>query len=117
MVDDKNAEWLNRKRTDPVERYREYAVFQFATDGEGIGLREAREALTGIDVRDYEDLDGLVVDTAIEAEYINPSLLEDDPAQPMQKWWWHLGAIRDGTYPLGLLPEPLRTAAEPPLQK
>lgn len=36
---------MNLKRSDPVRGYREYALFQLFMDGEGSGLRPAREAL------------------------------------------------------------------------
>ena len=29
---------------------------------------------------------------------------EDDPNQPLEKWWWHLKAIKEGRFPRELLP-------------
>ncbi len=34
--------------------------------------------------------------------------LQDDPAQPLEKWWWHLNKIAKGEYPIDKLPEHLR---------
>ena len=102
---------LNAKRHDPVERYREYVEFQLAVDGEGVGLREAREALSveKPESSQLQALDELAVLSILDEAYLNPSLLEDDVAQPLVKWWWHLGVLRAGRYPTELLPEHLRT--------
>ena len=29
---------------------------------------------------------------------------EDDPSQPLEKWWWHLRAIKEGKFPVKFLP-------------
>ena len=29
---------------------------------------------------------------------------EDDPNQPLEKWWWHLKAIKEGRFPREFLP-------------
>jgi len=34
--------------------------------------------------------------------------IEDDPTQPLEKWWWHLNKVAKGEYPAELLPEHLR---------
>ena len=34
--------------------------------------------------------------------------LQDDPSQPLEKWWWHLNKIVKGEYPINKLPEHLR---------
>ncbi len=34
--------------------------------------------------------------------------IEDDPSQPLEKWWWHLNKIAEGKYPVDKLPEHLR---------
>ncbi len=34
--------------------------------------------------------------------------IEDDPTQPLEKWWWHLNKIAKGEYPIEKLPEHLR---------
>ncbi len=34
--------------------------------------------------------------------------IEDDPSQPLEKWWWHLNRIARGEFPEDKLPEHLR---------
>ncbi len=34
--------------------------------------------------------------------------IEDDPSQPLEKWWWHLNKIVRGEFPEDKLPEHLR---------
>ncbi|NPA41540.1 MAG: hypothetical protein GXO18_04620 [Aquificae bacterium] len=34
--------------------------------------------------------------------------IEDDPNQPLEKWWWHLNKIAKGEFPVEKLPEHLR---------
>ena len=34
--------------------------------------------------------------------------VQDDPSQPLEKWWWHLNKIAKGEYPIDNLPEHLR---------
>ncbi len=34
--------------------------------------------------------------------------IEDDPAQPLEKWWWHLNRIARGEFPTEKLHEHLR---------
>ena len=101
---------MESKKFDLLMRYREYAEFQFATDGEGLGLREARQALVAAKptLPDVMDLDALVIETLVAADYINSLLLEDRNDQPLTQWWWHLGKLRAGTYPTHLLPSHLR---------
>jgi hypothetical protein len=105
---------MDPKRSDPLKRYREYAWFQFSMDGEGVGLRQAREALDErvARLKAVRDLDEIVIEATQVNEYINPVLLEDDPSQPLDRWWWHLGKLRHRTYPAHLLPEHLRAVYE-----
>ena len=102
---------MDAKGLDPLMRYQEYAEFQFATDGEGAGLRAARHALSAALASSPEvrELDAMVVETALVAEDINPALLADDPDQPLSAWWWHLGKLRQRTYPARLLPGHLQS--------
>jgi hypothetical protein len=101
---------MDTKQSDAVARYREYAWFQFSMDGEGLGLREARECLNEAQALSQEvrELDEIVIEATQVNDYINPGLLEDDPRQPLAHWWWHLGKLRNRTYPASLLPEHLR---------
>ncbi len=42
----------------------------------------------------------------------NPAI-EDDDSQPLEKWWWHLHKIAEGTYPKDMLPQYLRNLNYP----
>ena len=59
------------------------------------------------DLRQH-DVDFIDYVLAYEDDEIWPSLLEAHPEQPLEKWWWHLGAIRQREYPAELLPEHLQ---------
>jgi hypothetical protein len=105
---------MESKKSDFVKRYREYAEFQFATDGEGLGLRQARQALApDNEGPDVMALDALVIETLETADYVNPLLIEDRNDQPLIHWWWHLGKLRAGAYPAHLLPSHLRAIYQP----
>ena len=101
---------MDVKRSDPLKRYEEYAYFQLPYDGEGRGLRQARAALEPSLARSQavRELDEIVIEAVQVNDYIDPILLEDDAAQPLEHWWWHLGKLRAGTYPAHLLPPHLR---------
>lgn len=105
---------MDAKRSDPVARYREYAWFQFSMDGEGLGLRAARERVNELPALSQEvrELDEIVIEATQVNDYINPGLLEDDASQPLEHWWWHLGKLRVGSYPARLLPDHLREIYE-----
>ena len=105
---------MDLKRSDPLKRYEEYAFFQFSMDGEGRGMRQARAALAPSLAQSQEvrDLDEIVIEAVQVNDYIDPVLLEDDPSQPLDHWWWHLGKLRHRTYPAHLLPEHLRAVYE-----
>jgi len=110
-MDRTNLARLSEKKTNPLERYREYVEFQLAIDGEGVGLRQVREKLAQTAaIEGLMELDVFALDSIVVNDYVNIALLQDDPAQPMQKWWWHLGKIRRGEYPVDLLPDSLRMA-------
>lgn len=88
---------------------------EFALEmGDGPFLRETRERLATLILDDSEStelarLDGFVIDQILTLDEIQPFLLEDDEAQPLERWWWHLGKLRRRTYPAHRLPEHLRT--------
>ena len=99
-------------RTHYLSAYFNEVKFALA-NGEGPILREAREALSELALSDAEmimlsDLDADVVDSMVQFDEIADYLLDDDFTQELRKWWWHLGAIREGEYPAILLPEELR---------
>lgn len=101
---------MDRASLDPVMRYREYVEYQLAVDGEGIGLRQARQVLAGQGIESLEimTLDALAIEAVQMVKRINPVLLHDASDQPLASWWWHLGKLRAGTYPEDLLPPRLR---------
>ncbi|WP_201093812.1 hypothetical protein [Thiocystis minor] len=105
---------MDVKRLDPLMRYQEYAEYQFSLDGEGLGLRAARDALSEAvaQSQDVRELDEIVIEATQVNEYINPGLLEDDASRPLAHWWWHIGKLRNRTYPAHLLPEHLRAVYE-----
>ena len=87
---------MDRASLDPVMRYREYVEYQLAVDGEGIGLRQARQVLAGQGIESLEimTLDALAIEAVQMVERINPVLLDDASDQPLTSWWWHLGKLR-----------------------
>ncbi|NEX20998.1 hypothetical protein G3480_11860 [Thiorhodococcus mannitoliphagus] len=91
---------------------------EFALDmGDGPLLRETRGRLGVLELDAEEEaelgrLDALVVDQVRSLNDIQSFLLEDDPSHPLEHWWWHLGKLRDGSYPANLLPEHLREVYE-----
>lgn len=101
---------MDSKKSDLLMRYQEYAEFQFAMDGEGLGLRSARQALAerGTASQTVCALDELVIEAVQAAAYINPALLDDRHDRPLPQWWWRLGKLRAGTYPAELLPPHLQ---------
>ena len=58
---------------------------------------------------DLAELDAILLE-AVRGGDVLDELLVDDPGKPAEQWWWHLGAIRAGTFSLEHLPAPLRTA-------
>lgn len=100
------------QRSTRLNGYREEV--HFALDmGEGPLLRHGRErlsqaTLTPAEQAELVELDADVIDTVLVLDEVASYLLDDDPAQPLAHWWWHLGKLRTGTYPADLLPPPLR---------
>ncbi len=75
------------------------------------GIRDQRDAVMRLHLEssqqtklDHLDtrLIGAVTDT--DDDEVPDDLLQDDPAKPLTQWWWHLGKLRAGTYPVHLLP-------------
>jgi len=95
-------------RADPFKYYRLYVMSRLDI-GEGPAIRSMRELISesGEDSGELRTLDAVVIESIIVAEYINPMILKDDPDQPLSHWWWHLGALRAGTFPLDQLPDHL----------
>lgn len=97
--------------------YREEIDFSLEC-GEGLTLRQAREALAKLmlsdqEIRELAELDQMVLETLQIATEIGDYLLNDIQAQPLARWWWHLGKLRTGTYPAHLLPPHLQAIYQP----
>ncbi|TAN51575.1 MAG: hypothetical protein EPN21_06305 [Methylococcaceae bacterium] len=98
--------------TERLRGYRQEVDFCLEL-GEGPTLRRVREdiavlALTPEEQAELVDIDAGAVEFVVSLDDVAPYLLQDDPAQPLSHWWWHLGKIRAGTYPADLLPPHLR---------
>ena len=75
----------------------------------------ARDYLDGATLRTSDQecivlLDQILVEEALRGEptMIMDEVLADHPDKPMERWWWHLGRIRRGDYPVALLPAHVR---------
>jgi len=102
---------------DRLRGYREEIDFALEC-GEGLTLRQGREALARLmlsdqEVRELAELDLIVLETLQVATEIGDYLLKDRQNQPLTHWWWHLGKLRAGTYPAHLLPPHLREISQP----
>lgn len=92
--------------------YREEVSFALEM-GDGPVLRQARERLSALALSEEERaelirIDQDVIDQIMTLDEVQAFLLEDDPLQPLDHWWWHFGKLRAGSYPARLLPPPLR---------
>jgi len=96
-----------------------YELVSYALpEGEVLGLAEARQTLADIPLTNDEAdvlalLDESVIHQLRTLDWVDESQLRDDPAQPLVHWWWHLGKVRAGTYPVERLPESLRASYRP----
>lgn len=93
------------------------AVWYGSGFGPGAECRAARDQLVQADLtvdhqQALDSLDETLIDWVVgeDDDAVWWELIEDDVSQPVERWWWHLGAIRSGTYPTGLLPSHLRGA-------
>ena len=97
------------------------SYYNFVWYGSGIGpgaeCRSARDEVTQLDLsteqqQELAELDEILIDWVVgeNDDAVWWELIEDDPSQPVDRWWWHLGAIRSGTYPTNLLPSNLLQA-------
>ncbi|HAS52477.1 MAG TPA: hypothetical protein DCS21_12355 [Gammaproteobacteria bacterium] len=108
---------MANRNTIKLDRYEE--LIQFALDlGEGMGLADLREELSVAvfsesNQRRLMKLDGYVIEQITQGDMIADYLLEDDSTRPLTAWWWHLGKLRAGTYPVHLLPPHLREIYQP----
>jgi len=68
-------------------------------------IREGLEEYA--DNEEVQKIDKYLIGNLKEILKVNPAI-QDDDTQPIEKWWWHLHKIAEGTYPKDLLPEYLR---------
>ena len=91
-----------------------YTYEIYVTDALPIGgdVAPAREYLAGValDAQERDELEELdrILLEALLAGDVTDDVLHDNEAQPLDHWWWHLGAIRAGTFPTDRLPKHLR---------
>jgi len=96
------------------------SVIQGLPEGVAPGLREQRQRadqqlLDESQLAALRYADEFLLDILTEqAEMDFPvELLRDNPDYPLAHWWWHLGKLRAGTYPVHLLPPYLREIYQP----
>lgn len=101
---------------DPKRLTQSITYYRLVVDALPIGdpVRQTRDGLVGVSVPEADaqaitTLDEYLLSEAVGGEVL-PEVLQDDQAQPLDHWWWHLGALRGGTYPVHLLPEHLQSA-------
>lgn len=104
-------------RNDPLIYYRESVRFGLES-GSAPGMRGQRDVLAALTLnlaqtQQLQNLDEEVVDLIAELDYVDTDLQSDDDQQPFDRWWWHLGKLRAGTYPTERLPEYLRVIYDP----
>ncbi len=77
------------------------------------GFVNIARRLTKSELHELQRLDASVVENAVFLDEIADYLIDDKPASPLSRWWWHLGKIRNHSYPAELLPEHLRAIYQP----
>ncbi|XSG84502.1 MAG: hypothetical protein ACPW60_12295 [Methylohalobius sp. ZOD2] len=88
-----------------------YVTDALPIDVEALFERDRLQAdqLTDRERADQAELDEILLEEALGPAPLNVTerLLEDHPDQPVERWWWHLGALRRGEYPIDRLPDHL----------
>lgn len=107
---------MARSRVAQLNDYRELVEYGLPV-GEIPGFAEEREAVADavLDTEAQQELaflDECAIEILRTADFIDACWLKDDPAHHLM-WWWHLGKIREGTYPAHLLPPHLRAIYQP----
>lgn len=99
---------VNRRALDT------YGYDIYVTDALPVGIEAlierdylAGHALDDEDAQARDELDAILIEQVMDGSVIDV-LLDAHPDHLLADWWWYLGAIRSGTYPPDLLPEPLR---------
>ena len=105
---------MDDSRTNTLTNYREVVMYG-GTFGPGAAARVIRDDLLNLSADAAGELaihDEHLISAAVSdpEEQIAKGLLDDHADKPIAHWWWHLGAMRAGTYSLALLPDHLRAA-------
>lgn len=105
---------MDHHRSDRLNFYHQLVWYDLETGG-GHPLPKVRERAAGLaltleETAELANLDAIAIDYLMgsDDDQVWPALLEGDPTQPLQKWWWHLGKLRQGNYPADLLPPHLQ---------
>lgn len=91
--------------TETLKSYRRQVELETESDtGCSTFLREMRDRVAESELgedgkKELSDLDLAVIEFMLDTgNHPNPELLQDHEQQPMEKWWWHLNALRAGIY-------------------
>lgn len=103
---------MDHKQIDYLAGYRHEIDFALV-DGVSLVLCKIREelnavALTAAEQAKLDRADETVIITIMELDDVDAGLIADDESKPLSAWWWHLGKIRDLSYPAELLPAHLQ---------
>jgi len=94
-----------------LDDYQHLGDTVFSDSGEDFGVREIRQRLfqAGVDdISIVKDIDEIVLEAVLVNDYVDNGILKDDEQQKLANWWWHLGKIRDKTFPVDQLPDYLQ---------
>jgi hypothetical protein len=99
------------RRFGEVESYAEAVLFGLE-QGRNDELRERRESIdaAGLSSSGKQDLyylDTVVIESVMTDSGLDKSLF-DDGQYGTESWWWHLGKIRNKTFPADQFPVYLR---------
>ena len=90
----------------------EYGILTAEASPVGGAVRELRERLSALELTggqsaELEELDAVLLEAVADGDVLDEIVI-DDSAYPLSHWWWHLGALRTGTFPAEQLPPHLR---------
>ncbi len=99
------------RRFGEVESYADGVLFGLE-QGRNDDLRERRDAIdiAGLSLKGQQDLhylDMVLIESVLTEPGLAASLFEDGQ-YGSESWWWHLGKIRDRTFPADQLPDYLQ---------
>ncbi len=99
------------RRFSELESYADAVLFGLEQGGND-ALRERRdtidaEVLSLSGQQELYYLDSVLIDSVMTESGLDESLFEDGQCA-LKHWWWHLGKIRDKTFPVALLPDYLQ---------